>query len=208
MLRVVWLLGFVVLAASAIAVAARGSEASSSALVIDRTIECTVPGVGFPESVRYLDGHASPRMGSGASLSDPTANFFTQAEEDEGVVGFVMGRQGRTNTPGLYVNRSSCKVTAKRPIFSSRGLRGGRITLAERYKCDVPTKVRVRVRAVFTRSVALRPYREYYLRASGRIVSAQVVVTTVRGKRMLYASADSRTGRAQLFHLPARCFPV
>ncbi|MEX0675290.1 MAG: hypothetical protein WD067_10980 [Gaiellaceae bacterium] len=208
MLRRVWILGLPVLVVSAVVGAAQGSSVSPSALVIERTMECTVPGVGFPESVRYMTVGAQPRTGSGPNVADPLINFSTEAQPDSIVVGLQMGRVGRDNQPGLQINRRSCTVKSTRPIFSSRGLRGGRITLSKAYTCDTPAKVRVRVRAVFTRSAAFRPFREHYLWAAGRIATAQIVVTTLAGKRIAYVSADSRTGRVQLFQSTARCFPA
>jgi hypothetical protein len=64
------------------------------------------------------------------------------------------------------------------------------------------------VRATFTRPVTLRPYLRGpgWLIANGNIKVGQVIMTTLQGRPIAYVTAESRTGKAQLFQSPSRCF--
>jgi hypothetical protein len=207
------------LAAACIAPIAPATAARSEAAsrTIDRTLACSVRGVGSPDTVRYLDVYASPRAGK----EDPAVRATTAPggaaapgappPADSIGAGLHTGRFAGRPGGSAWLNMSSCSPTRSRVAFSTKGLRGGQVArFGESYRCDVPARVLIRIRAVFTRSVTLRPERgaPYFLSASGSIVRGALAVTSANGNPIVYASVDDTSGKTQVFTSAARCFPT
>ena len=172
--------------------------------VVDRTVVCNTFGEGFPDRVRVMDASAGPRIAKNA----PGAAVNNGFREDGVSAGFYTGPYYGHPTGAVYLSRTDCSQTTRRVPLSSRGLRGGQLRFSARYKCDVPARILVRVRATFTRPVALTrdPRATYLSVAKGRIRAASLAVTTVRGSPIVFASVDDTTGRARLFTSRSRCF--
>jgi hypothetical protein len=187
-----------------------GVETATSASVqtrshiFDRTVSCRVEGEGAPGPARYITASAFPRRGKGQGQ---VPFVYVHHSEGEGgfSIGFAISPQGRA-----WVNRSLCTATGLRVELSSRELQGGRTPFGEQQRCDVPARILIRIRAVFTRPVAFRtdPRARYQRHAPGRIVSGSLAVATLERKPIAFATADDASGRAAIFASPSRCFPT
>jgi hypothetical protein len=171
--------------------------------VVDRTVTCHTFGEGFPDPVSVMDVIGGPRISKNA----PGAAINNGFREEGVSAGFYTGPYYGQPTGAVYLSRTTCSETKLRVLLLSSGLRGGRLQFGARYKCDVPAQVLVRIRAVFTRPVALTrdPRATYQSVARGRITAASLAVTTVRRKPIVFASVDDATGRARLFTSRSRC---
>jgi hypothetical protein len=171
--------------------------------VVDRTVICDTFGEGFPDAVRVMDASAGPRIAKNA----PGASVNNGFREDGVSAGFYTGPYYGHPTGAVYLSRTTCGPTRQRVRLSGSGLRGGQLRWSTRYKCDVPARVLVRVRAAFTRPVTLTrdPRATYLSVAKGRIRAASLAVTTVRGSPIVFSSVDEATGRARLFTSRSRC---
>lgn len=170
--------------------------------VVDRTLDCRVPGVGYPDTIRLVEVQASRRLGT----SSPNGGVFDRPTASDGIaVSFQTKGFGR-RTGFLWLK--GCPTTSTPLAFATRGLRGGPVRFQDRHKCDVPERTLIRVRAVFQRAPIFRTDTRGGRIASGRIVSVQIVVATARGRPIAYLSADDATGTARLFRSSSRCFPA
>ena len=165
--------------------------------VVDRTVECSVAGGGgYPDPApRYLTVSASPRLGD----LTPSVSILGRVLPTVSV-GFSTGRSG-----SAWLDRMECRATRSRVALSTRGLRRVETRLGAQYRCEVPAKVLVRVRAVFTRPVTLLPRSGGMLSARGTATSGSVAVRTVAGKPVFLGSAVNSTGKAAAFIAPGRC---
>jgi hypothetical protein len=176
--------------------------AGSASLIVDRTLICNIPGQDtFPDPIRTMTVSATPRLKGGWS---PSVGAFTlnSKDKDELAVGLTTGSTPRVKLGYVAWSRPpKCTVTSRRFAFSSRGLEGGPAPQAHLYDCDVPAKVVVRVRGVFTRPVTIvtdaRVPTQFF--AKGNISTGQLMVATLKGKRLAYASADGKTGKVTIF---------
>lgn len=214
MVRLARIFGVALLVASSLA-ASTGTAATpktatttAASRILDRTVVCHMAGAGYPDPVRYMDVQASPRLrgdgpgafvangpSGGASADGVSAGFFTRA---------FFGQPA-----GLWLNRTRCTASRLRVSLSSTGLRGGQTRFGDRYRCDIPAGVLIRVRAVFKRPVTLTrdPRATYRLFARGNIATGQLAVVTAQGsKPIAFASADDATGKAAIFVARSRCF--
>lgn len=186
-----------------------GVETASSASVqtrshiLDRTVSCRVQGVGAPDPARYITASAFPRRGQGTAAASPL-NQVIHAQGDAGFdVSFTIHPAG-----AAWINRSMCTPAKAKVALSSRGLRGGRTPFGEQQRCEVPARILIRIRTVFTRPFALRsdPDARYRFVARGRIVTGSIAVATPQRKPIAFATADDATGRATIFASPTLCF--
>ena len=168
--------------------------------VVDRTVVCTMVGAGLPDPYRALDVDVSNRSGR----NSPIVQLGNEGN-DSMRAGFHTGPYafGQRKVGELWLSRTGCTATTRRVDLSSTGLRGGRVAgFTANYACEVPAKVLLRMRAVFTRPVTLRVERGFWV-AHGNMTTAAVAVTTLDRRPILFASAD-REG-ARLFTSRARC---
>ena len=133
-------------------------------------------------------------------------------------VGLRTGPAGRENevpTGELAMTRTEtgrCANTRLRIPLSSRGLEGG-LTGPDRkwYRCDVPAKVVIRVRAIFKRPTFFRvnPRFPDSEEATGDITNAFLAVTTLRGRKPLaFMSVHHASGKARIFVARRSCAPL
>jgi hypothetical protein len=194
---------------------AGGGESASR--TIDQTYTCIVRGVGFPDSVRYVSVLGEPRIARYAPWAHvaytdggPSAVGAPPSNDSFGA-GFRTGRTQHWGAGATWLNLATCAPTRARAPLASKGLRGGAIArFGESHRCDVPARVRLRVRAVFRSAVTLKPDRRarYLLTAHGRMVRGEVVVRAANGQPIIYATSDDRSGRTAIFTSPSRCFPT
>lgn len=177
--------------------------AGSASRIVDRTVVCRPFGDGFPDPVRVMNAVAAPRAGKHA----PSVSVYNGFAADGVSAGFYTGPSYGHPTGAAWLSRTTCSTTSVRLAFSGSGLRGGRIPFGKGYKCDVPARVLIRVRAVFTRPVTLSrdPQATYQSVAKGRIATASLAVATAQGKPIVFATVDDATGRARLFTSRSRC---
>jgi hypothetical protein len=185
----------------ALTAAGAAAGARSQSRVIDRTFLCNVPGVGVPDPARFVTVGAFPRRGGKYS---PSVLAFQGSGTPDG-----WNVDARTDAmlgvaPGIFLNRSGCVAKRTRVALSAGRLRGGRTRLGERWVCDAPAKVLVRLRAVFRRPTSLRP-ESGLLVARGRMVEVSLVVTDTRGRPIAFGSAVDAAGAAHLFVDRVRC---
>jgi hypothetical protein len=193
-----------------------GTGAQSASRIIDRTLVCKVRGVGYPDSVRSLSVSATPYQATTNTSPQMGAGYFAYGYPGMGVSLRTgpAGRENETPTGELNMTRvqtGRCANTRLRIRLSSRGLEGG-ATGPDRkwYRCDVPGKVVIRVRAVFERPAFFRinPRFPDSEEAKGNITTAYLAVTTLRGREPLaFASVHHASGKARIFVAPSRCRP-
>jgi hypothetical protein len=185
----------------------------SAARVIDRTLVCEMPGEGFPDQIRFMTVTARPRNqpqpGDARPRRIPPPLTAVSNGRREELRAFVRTAGEGDEPTGLVVlSRSHCRTSKLRVRLSAKGLRGGPTGRnGDSYRCDVPTRVLLRVRAEFTRPAAFSPDAEFpsELVAKGRIATAYVATTTLRGGAIALTSVSDTTGKARAFTAPDRC---
>jgi hypothetical protein len=188
-----------------------GSGAESASRVIDRTIVCRTVGVGYPDSVRFATVWAEPFQHLGGAAAAPWLFVGNAGAGGEpGVSASIRtGPYGNDASGYASVSRTRCTRTSIRIPLSSSGLRGGPTQpFGDNYRCDVPAKILIRVRADFRRPTALRPSPRSpsHLIAKGQITTGYLAVVTERGRRpIVFASANDASGKVRLFLAPSRC---
>ena len=183
--------------------------------VIDRTMSCsTAPSGGIREvetranaGIRPASGwkqlaYAVASSGNVGSTLDPLGDalaWITAGRPSTDTTadwGFRTAQVSRWGT--LSVSRVACrKVDAKVPL-SRVGLEGGAVSpFGEKLDCPAPRRVLVRVRAIATAKADLRA-RGAFLSTNVPMKSGRLVVTTEKGKRIMYADVVE-SGKARLF---------
>jgi hypothetical protein len=187
----------------ALLAASAGNGAESASRIVDLALVCKTVGTGYPDPVRSMDVGASPRLGSNA----PTFHVSNGPTPAGIQVNLWTGPYYGKPSGLLFATRSRCVTTRSRAPFATRGLRGGQTVLGNRYKCDVPARVLVRVRAVFKRPVTLGRTRDEFL-GRGDMSTATLAVAAVSGRRpIVYASAHDEPARASIFVARSACVP-
>jgi hypothetical protein len=117
------------------------------------------------------------------------------------------GRHETNVHGGLAISASRCTARRGRVPLVPAGLRSEPATrLGDAYECAVPRQVVLRVRGTFSAPARLRRNALGSLSTSGGYAhEARMVVATLAGKRIAYASVDE-SGSARIF-LGAGCFP-
>jgi hypothetical protein len=204
-------------AAAAIGVLAEapeGTAAAQASRIVDRTVVCQMTGIGYPDSLRYMTVSAAPYdAGDNRSPVISASNgSFGYPGAGVGLRTGPAGRENETPTGSLGMTRTQtgrCTNSRLRIKLSSRGLEGGPTGPDRKwYRCDVPAKVVIRVRAVFKRPTFFRvdPRFPDSEEANGDIETAHIAVVTVRGRRpVAFISAHHATGSARIFIAPSRC---
>lgn len=162
-------------------VASAASQPASR--VVDRTVRCKMWGTGYPDPLRVLalaaeQGHAQATNGPQGSARYVAAQIATDVD-------------GRGQ---VVLSRVAC-ARASEPIkLSAQGLRSGETDFGNKWRCPVAATVVIRIRAVFTRPVTLRPAVDapYLSIATGTVVEGALAVETKSGKRLAFASVDKR----------------
>jgi hypothetical protein len=183
-------------AISALLAAPTGSSSVQASRIIDRTLVCPMSGVGYPDPVRVLEIQARPRLGDRSPeaavyhLPDVHASARTGPHGDQGTGAVVL---------------KGCAASTLRLRLSRRGLKGGPTALGERQRCEVPARILVRLRAVFSRPVILRRERGYVI-ATGKIATAYLGVATLPNRKPLaFASITDAPGNARIFAASSAC---
>ena len=159
------------------------SGASAAFRIVDRTLMCPMIGVGYPESIRVLD--------VSATRFQPTFDYSPRASVRNG------GGGGPDVSAGVQTG----------PGPGHSGLKAGSTERAE-YRCNVPARVLIRVRAVFKRPTAFTvdPRIPDQTFARGDIATGYLGVATFRGRKPLFfGSVQGATGTARLFVAPSLC---
>jgi hypothetical protein len=195
------------LIAPCIAAAVASAAPQQASRIVDRTVLCKTSGEGFPDPLRFLNVHATPRLGYGS----PNASV------GNGPSGVAQGVNASVRTgppfapdPGTgaaVLSRVSCGRTSMKIPLSSKGLRGGPTTLGDRSKCEVPATIVIRLRAVFRNPVTFSPSKDarYLNHAEGRIRTGAIMVTTKSRAPIALVSVDDATGKASIWVSPTRC---
>jgi hypothetical protein len=205
---------------TAVAAATASIEAqspSTASRIIDRTLVCRMTGIGYPDSLRYMTVSATPYEATTNTSPQISASNGTQGIPGAGV--YVRtgpaGRENETPTGEVSMTRKQtgrCANTRLRVRLSSRGLVGGPTGPDRKwYRCDVPAKVLVRVRAVFTRPTAFTVDQRFRdtENARGIIKTGYIAVTTLSGRKPIaFASAQHATGKARIFVARSGCDPL
>jgi hypothetical protein len=162
---------------------------ASSDRVIDRTYVCSVAMQG---GIRELSVSASGLVPTDVS---PRRGFGVSSNWGDG--GLAAATEGT-----LSFNPNRCTPSASRIPLVSRGLGGGSVGQERRsFECETPSRVRVRVRAVFAAPTALAEDRTWGYRqlvANGQVTEAALAVRTLTGKPFAFASF-SASGGVRLF---------
>jgi hypothetical protein len=178
-----------------------GHGADAASRIIDRTFVCKTVGTGYPDPVRYMDVSAAPRLGSNA----PNVGVFNGPPPNGVRASLWTGSYFSSPTGRLSLSRPRCSPNTLRVRLASAGMRGGQTALGERYKCDVPARILVRVRAVFKRPVTLIRGREEFF-ARGNIATGTLIVATVTRRRpIVYMSTSDASGKTAIFVAQRGC---
>jgi hypothetical protein len=180
--------------------AAAASGAGSASRIVERTLVCNVPEQdAFPDPIRVLSASALPkRKNWSASISA----FTLDAEDDaDFAAGLTTGPVPRNPTGYIAWSRApQCSRSSRQVTFSTAGLEGGPTPSAKIIECDTSAKVLIHLRAVFAKPVAVGlDSRTNQVIAKGNITNGQLVVATLKGKRLAYAAADGTTGKVKIF---------
>jgi hypothetical protein len=190
--------------------------------VIDRTLVCSTAVVGGARTIAVEGYNGTGRDGSSwrrpavvaltSGLAtfggnNPTALDNSLAWVTAGrpsasatfVEGNVLSDLYRVRTWGtLALNRELCRSTKARVALGAAGLRRAALgPFDESFKCAVPRRVIVRVRAVLQSAAGLKTYRAF-LRTTIPASESQLAVRSESGKPLAYAAVFA-SGRAQLF---------
>ena len=176
------------------------SGAGSASRIVERTLVCNVPGQdAYPDPIRFLSASAVPKRGNfSASISAFTLNAEDNADF---AAGLTTGPVPRNPTGYIAWSRApQCSRSSRSVPLGSAGLESFSTLSAKIVKCDAPAKVLIHLRAVFTKPVTIGlDARLNQVIAKGNITMGQLVVATLKGKRLVYASADGGTGKVHLF---------
>lgn len=183
-----------------------GNEQASR--IIDRTVVCRAIGTGFPDPIRFVTATASPRN-EGLDLP-PILSAHNGPSGEGGLSAFVQTGPDPGHATGYVgLSRARCTTTRVRLRLSSKGLRGVSTEPdGESYDCDVPARILIRVRAVFTRPTrfARDPRSPWLSVARGTMATGYLAVATMPGRKPLaFSAASHETGEARLFVSRSLC---
>jgi hypothetical protein len=203
----------VAVAVGALLAAAVGSGASDAFRIVDRTLVCPMVGVGHPDSVRVLT--VSARSYDVFYDYPPSANMSNGWAGGSSSPISVAVRTGpgpgpADNTGAVWLPRTRCERSSRRVKFSSARLKAA-LPDREHYRCDVPARVLIRIRAVFARPTAFSrdPRSPTFAVAKGQIAEASIAAATVRGRTPLaFASVNHSSGKARMFVSSSVCAPA
>ena len=103
--------------------------------------------------------------------------------------------------PWVEINPTHCNPLKAPGALIERGLRGGQVGgLGRVVDCQTPARLVIRIRGVFTRPTALRPYRIFdltFLRAEAPARATTVALSTSKGRPI--ATLRVENGKAFLF---------
>jgi hypothetical protein len=190
----------------------RGGDEQASR-IIDRTLVCRMSGIGYPDTVRFMGvggrqyqleperswsihaGNGSPAI-PGAGVYVRTGSAGRGSQTPTGEVSLTRPESGR------------CARTRLRIPLSSRGLKaapGERFDIG--YRCDVPARVVIRVRAVFERPTVFTVNPRYTdtEEAKGDIRSGYIAVTTVLGRKPIAFGSVRAAREPRVYVSPSRC---
>jgi hypothetical protein len=201
-------LAIAVAATGALLGAQIGTGAESASRIIDRTVVCRTVGTGFPDPIRFVTSGASPRE-EGLGLS-PILHARNGPSGEGGLSAFVQTGPAPGQATGyVSLSRNRCTATTLRIPLSSKGLRAVSTEPdGESYDCDVPTKILIRVRGVFTRPsrFARDPQQPWISVARGTVATGYLAVATMpRRKAISFSTANHTTGKARLFVSRSLC---
>jgi hypothetical protein len=159
--------------------------------VIDRTLLCSTRMQG---GIQMVTVHASPMR---QRPVQDEASFYVSS----GYVGGLVG----ASTNSLTIYPDACKETAARvPLEAGKLPSRPPGPDGRTFKCEVPLRVLVRVRAVFREATSLErnpppaPGYDARLAARGEVSLASLAVRTTGGRPLAFATV-SGSGRARLF---------
>lgn len=190
---------------TAVAAGVASGAPSPASRIVDRTVLCRTYGAGYPDPVRELSVQAVPRLGS----SSPNAGVLNGPDgTPRAVVANVKtGPDFGEGAGAVVMSRFTCGRTSLQIPVSSKGLRGGSTPLGDRYTCEVPATILIRLRAEFRNPVSLHPSDDsrHLNVAEGRIRTASIAVTTKTAAAIAFATVGDATGKASIFVAPSRC---
>jgi hypothetical protein len=196
----------VTLAATSVRSAADASASTRATRVVDRTLLCRT---GYAGGARLLILSARSAVRRGDQLDSlafafvaTPGNPLSRQNTQPTLAGVSAGwpPPPPLTSGGLGYDNSRCGPAARKLPLSPRGLTGGVAgAFGDELRCIVGKTVLVRVRATFRQPVVEEPNKAGdYISALGRAEKGQVVVSTPKGKTLVYADvADG--GRARLF---------
>jgi hypothetical protein len=162
---------------------------AASDRVIDRTYLCSV---GIQGGIRELSVGASGLVPTDLS---PRRSFGVSASWRDGAL-------ATASTESVTLNPNRCSPSRRRIPLVSRGLEGGSVGQSRRsFECETPSRVFVRLRAVFAAPTAFADDRTWGYRqlvARGEVSEAAVAVRTRAGRPFAYASLAA-SGGVRLF---------
>jgi hypothetical protein len=208
MSRIAAFLAVLAVGALALGSARAGSQAT---FVLDRTYSCAIALHG---GIYQLENRAHPGVRTGGAwtklayaglragvFSGGTGNLLAWISAGKPTATTTVDQEFWTfdvKTFGTVgVNGNACNPTTARVPLSPTGLRGGvAVPLGDEFKCDVPRRVLVRIRAVLASRASLhgREFESVHV----PVREAKLAVRTTAGKPLTYATV-SQTGKATLY---------
>src|SRR5918999_3301606 len=211
-MRRVWVAGAAAAMGAVLAVPVQGG-AEAPSRIVDRTLVCRMSGIGYPDTVRFMG------VGARQYQAEPERSWSIHAGNGSpavpGAGAYVRtgsaGAGSQTPTGEVSLTRTAsgrCARTRLRIPLSSRGLKAApseRFDIG--YRCDVPAKVVIRVRAVFERPTVFTVNPRYtdLEEAKGNITTGYIAVTTVLGRRPIAFASVRGAQEARVYVSPSRC---
>ena len=177
---------------------------TAASRIIDGTVVCPMTGVGFPDTLRFMDASAQPF--DPASEASPMTTVFNGTGDTVTRVSVSTGPG--TSPAGELTLPTRCATTKLRVALSTKGLKRGAAEPRAWYRCDVPARVLIRVRAVFKSPTALSrdPRAPDAYVARGDISTGDLAAVTLRGRKpIFFGSVNGATRKARVFIARSRC---
>jgi hypothetical protein len=158
----------------------------TGAKAIDRTFLCSIAMRG---GIPLLEIRASAATVIDAAHFGASTNW----NPDAGLIS--------ASTESLSLNPTRCTPSRARVALTTAKLEGGAAGPSEEFECETPSRVLVRVRAVFRSAARLETNRDFgypMLIAGGEVREASLAIRTPAGRPLAFASIHE-SGRARLF---------
>lgn len=188
----------------------QSAVSQTASRIIDRTVICPV-SPGNPREIAVSATSGTRLFGDKSRWARRPSIWFHDARSQTTTAplvhaGIVAGwppdsEPGRPPNPDSLSYSPRCRSTTARIPLSAAGLSGGVASPVEdRYDCVVPSRVLVRLRAVFRGSTSIRRKKTRLIDqfvARGAVKEATLVVGTSSGARIAFGSAHE-SGQAKL----------
>jgi hypothetical protein len=191
------------------ATASAGREAAGATQVVDRTVLCTLAPSYLARGEKEFDFDAGPREDWPATATTPARSYPAFARVDTGIDGPASvlvaaiafrhpewGAGRGPAGPGVYLQSTRCRASAKRVPLTSGPLPGPPTIGNRKYECRLRGAIVVRVHAELRGTGTFRRVAKTYTAVLRDVERATVAVKSARtGKLVAVAKLDGGSSR-------------